>query len=80
VNGDGTVILDVGQKTVVNSQNAALATILILLGLIQVFFGFRLIRITLVITGFISWGKLHNLCGKGRGEGRRQEELEMGVN
>ncbi|KAI8357973.1 hypothetical protein B0O80DRAFT_424089 [Mortierella sp. GBAus27b] len=51
----GTVILDVGQKTVVSSQDAALATILILLGLMQVFFGFRLIRITLVITGFISW-------------------------
>ncbi|KAI1315100.1 hypothetical protein EDD11_001290 [Mortierella claussenii] len=51
---DGPLILDVGQKTVVSSQNAVLGTLLIVLGLIQVFFGFRLIRLTLVLTGFLS--------------------------
>jgi hypothetical protein len=54
---DGPVLLDVGQHTAVNSKNAVLGTFLILLGLMQVFFGFKLIRITLFVTGFISWGK-----------------------
>ncbi|CAO3574322.1 unnamed protein product [Mortierella alpina] len=52
---DGPLILDVGQRTVVSSQNAALGTILILIGVVQIFFGFKLIRLTLVLTGFISW-------------------------
>ncbi|KAF9950036.1 hypothetical protein BGZ72_008238 [Mortierella alpina] len=51
---DGPLILDVGQRTVVSSQNAALGTILILMGLMQIFFGFRFIRVTLVLTGFVS--------------------------
>ncbi|KAF9897411.1 hypothetical protein BX616_005651 [Lobosporangium transversale] len=56
INGfDGPVILDVGQKTRVTSENAILGIILIALGLVQVFFGFRLIRATLVVTGFVSW-------------------------
>lgn len=54
---DGPLILDVGQRTVVSSQNAVLGTLLILMGLVQVFFGFKLIRLTLVLTGFVSWGK-----------------------
>ncbi|KAF9938771.1 hypothetical protein BGZ67_010463 [Mortierella alpina] len=52
---DGPLILDVGQRTVVSSQNAVLGTLLILMGLVQVFFGFKLIRLTLVLTGFVSW-------------------------
>ncbi|KAF9954770.1 hypothetical protein BGZ70_010456 [Mortierella alpina] len=52
---DGPLILDVGQRTVVSSQNAVLGTILILIGLVQIFFGFKLIRLTLVLTGFVSW-------------------------
>jgi hypothetical protein len=59
----GPVTLDVGQHAEVSSRNAVLGTLLILLGLMQVFFGFRLIRITLFITGFSSWGKYD---GKGK--------------
>ncbi|KAG0206166.1 hypothetical protein BGX28_002345 [Mortierella sp. GBA30] len=54
---NGPLILDVGQRTVVSKQNAVLGTLLILMGLVQVFFGFKFIRVTLVLTGFISWGK-----------------------
>ncbi|KAK3807742.1 MAG: hypothetical protein J3Q66DRAFT_374480 [Benniella sp.] len=53
---DGPVLLDVGQHAAaINSKNAVLGTFLILLGLMQVFFGFKLIRITLFVTGFCSW-------------------------
>ncbi|KAF9357647.1 hypothetical protein BGX34_009276 [Mortierella sp. NVP85] len=53
---DGPVLLDVGQHAAaVNSKNVVLGTFLILLGLMQVFFGFKLIRITLFVTGFCSW-------------------------
>ncbi|KAK3807744.1 MAG: hypothetical protein J3Q66DRAFT_406264 [Benniella sp.] len=51
----GPVTLDVGQHAKVSSKNAVLGTLLILLGWTQVFFGFKLIRITLFITGFSSW-------------------------
>ncbi|KAG0096806.1 hypothetical protein BGZ93_003949 [Podila epicladia] len=56
ISGDyGPLILDVGQRAKVSRQNAGLGTILILIGLIQVFFGFKFIRLTLILTGFISW-------------------------
>ncbi|KAF9927676.1 hypothetical protein FBU30_002973 [Linnemannia zychae] len=51
----GSLILDVGQKTVISTSNWILGILLIIVGLVQVFYGFKFIRITLVITGFISW-------------------------
>ncbi|OAQ33066.1 hypothetical protein K457DRAFT_250046 [Linnemannia elongata AG-77] len=51
----GRLILDVGQKTVISTSNWVLGTILILVGLVQVFYGFKFIRLTLVLTGFLSW-------------------------
>ncbi|KAF9305188.1 hypothetical protein BGZ74_011116 [Mortierella antarctica] len=51
----GPLDLDVGQSVKISSQNAGLGTILILIGLVQVFFGFKFIRLTLILTGFISW-------------------------
>ncbi|KAF9547152.1 hypothetical protein EC957_008832 [Mortierella hygrophila] len=51
----GRLILDVGQKTVIGTSNWVLGTILIIVGLVQVFYGFKFIRLTLVLTGFISW-------------------------
>ncbi|KAG9064166.1 hypothetical protein KI688_003354 [Linnemannia hyalina] len=51
----GRLILDVGQKTVISTSNWVLGTILIIVGLVQVFYGFKFIRLTLVLTGFISW-------------------------
>lgn len=53
----GRLILDVGQKTVISTSNWVLGTILIIVGLVQVFYGFKFIRLTLVLTGFMSWGK-----------------------
>ncbi|KAF9376889.1 hypothetical protein CPB97_010534 [Podila verticillata] len=54
-NDYGPLILDVGQHVKVSRQNAGLGSTLILIGLIQVFFGFKFIRLTLFLTGFISW-------------------------
>ncbi|KAG0282611.1 hypothetical protein BGZ96_000308 [Linnemannia gamsii] len=51
----GKLILDVGQKTVISTSNWILGTLLIIIGLVQVFYGFKFIRMTLVLTGFISW-------------------------
>ncbi|KAF9151387.1 hypothetical protein BG015_006746 [Linnemannia schmuckeri] len=51
----GRLILDVGQKTVISTRNWVLGIILIIVGLVQVFYGFKFIRLTLVLTGFISW-------------------------
>ncbi|KAF9143026.1 hypothetical protein BGX30_001543 [Mortierella sp. GBA39] len=51
----GRLILDVGQRTVISTSNWVLGTILIIVGLVQVFYGFKFIRLTLVLTGFISW-------------------------
>ncbi|KAG0380669.1 hypothetical protein BGX24_006385 [Mortierella sp. AD032] len=51
----GKLILDVGQKTVLTTSNWILGTLLIITGLVQVFYGFKFIRLTLVLTGFISW-------------------------
>ncbi|KAF9310498.1 hypothetical protein BG003_008463 [Podila horticola] len=51
----GPLILDVGQHVKISRQNAGLGTTLILIGLVQVFFGFKFIRLTLFLTGFISW-------------------------
>lgn len=56
-NDYGPLILDVGQHVKISRQNAGLGSTLILIGLIQVFFGFKFIRLTLFLTGFISWGK-----------------------
>ncbi|KAF9438027.1 hypothetical protein BGZ76_010156 [Entomortierella beljakovae] len=54
-NYDQPLLLDVGQRTVIGSQNKALGTILILLGLYLVFFGYKLMRMTLILMGFITW-------------------------
>ncbi|KAF9327488.1 hypothetical protein BG006_009222 [Podila minutissima] len=51
----GEVILDVGQHARITTQNIALGTSLIIVGLVQVFFGFKFIRLTLFVTGFLSW-------------------------
>ncbi|KAF9099763.1 hypothetical protein BGX23_012157 [Mortierella sp. AD031] len=51
----GRLILDVGQKTVISTRNWILGTLLIIVGLVQVFYGFKFIRLTLVLTGFVSW-------------------------
>ncbi|KAF9121135.1 hypothetical protein BGW39_010825 [Mortierella sp. 14UC] len=54
----GKLLLDVGQKTVISTSNWILGTLLIVAGLVQVFYGFKLIRLTLVLTGFVSWAVL----------------------
>ncbi|KAG0084750.1 hypothetical protein BGZ93_003355 [Podila epicladia] len=51
----GEVILDVGQHSQITTQNIALGTSLIIVGLVQVFFGFKFIRLTLFVTGFLAW-------------------------
>ncbi|KAG0241907.1 hypothetical protein B0O80DRAFT_462276 [Mortierella sp. GBAus27b] len=51
---NGNVILDVGQKTEISKQNWALGVILILVGLVLVFYGFKFIRLTLLVAGFLS--------------------------
>lgn len=57
--GDGeNVILDVGQHVRVTSENWGLGIVLTVFGLVEVFYGFKLIRITLIFTGFLSWGKI----------------------
>lgn len=60
----GPLILDVGQHVKISRQNAGLGTTLILIGLVQVFFGFKFIRLTLFLTGFISWGKTKSKTGR----------------
>ncbi|KAK3830319.1 MAG: hypothetical protein J3R72DRAFT_455918 [Linnemannia gamsii] len=52
--GEG-VPLDVGQKVKLSKQNWGLGITLILFGLIEVFYGFKFIRLSLVVTGFLSW-------------------------
>ncbi|KAI8604062.1 hypothetical protein EDD21DRAFT_402356 [Dissophora ornata] len=42
-------------RAVVSSEDATLGTFMILFGLVLVFFGFKLIRVTLFLTGFLSW-------------------------
>ncbi|KAG0057337.1 hypothetical protein BGZ83_011580 [Gryganskiella cystojenkinii] len=54
INDDGPVILDVGQKVVVRTQNVVLGVLFIVLGLVQVFYGFKFIRLTLFLMGFVS--------------------------
>lgn len=51
----GEVDLDVGQHVRITTQNIALGTSLILIGLVQVFYGFKFIRLTLFVTGFLAW-------------------------
>lgn len=55
--GEG-VPLDVGQKVKLSKLNWGLGTTLILFGLIEVFYGFKFIRLSLVVTGFLSWGRV----------------------
>ncbi|KFH69706.1 hypothetical protein MVEG_04512 [Podila verticillata NRRL 6337] len=55
INPSGDVILDVGQHVRITTQNIALGTTLIIVGLVQVFYGFKFIRLTLFITGFLAW-------------------------
>ncbi|KAF9935335.1 hypothetical protein FBU30_003125 [Linnemannia zychae] len=52
--GDG-IILDVGQKVKLSKQNWGLGIVLILFGLIEVFYGFKFIRLSLIVTGFLLW-------------------------
>ncbi|KAF9366089.1 hypothetical protein BGX34_006277 [Mortierella sp. NVP85] len=47
--------LDVGQKNKVSKQNWALGVVLITVGLLEVFYGFKFIRLTLLVIGFLSW-------------------------
>ncbi|KAF9994533.1 hypothetical protein BGZ80_000555 [Entomortierella chlamydospora] len=54
-NYDEPLILDVGQRTVISSQDKALGTIMMFFGALLVFFGYRLIRVTLLIMGFLTW-------------------------
>ncbi|KAF9912348.1 hypothetical protein EC991_011040 [Linnemannia zychae] len=49
------VPLDVGQKVKLSKQNWGLGITLILFGLIEVFYGFKFIRLSLVVTGFLTW-------------------------
>ncbi|KAG9069831.1 hypothetical protein KI688_009156 [Linnemannia hyalina] len=51
----GNVPLDVGQRVRLSKLNWGLGITLILFGLIEVFYGFKLIRLSLVVTGFLSW-------------------------
>ncbi|KAF8974062.1 hypothetical protein BGZ46_009826 [Entomortierella lignicola] len=52
---DGSdVITSVGQHTLITTENWALGIVLILAGFIEVFFGFKFIRLTLLVTGFLS--------------------------
>ncbi|KAF9341644.1 hypothetical protein BGZ91_005324 [Linnemannia elongata] len=51
----GNVPLDVGQKVKLSKLNWGLGVTLILFGLIEVFYGFKFIRLSLVVTGFLSW-------------------------
>ncbi|KAF9138615.1 hypothetical protein BG015_002322 [Linnemannia schmuckeri] len=51
----GGVPLDVGQKVRLSKLNWGLGITLILFGLIEVFYGFKFIRLSLVVTGFLSW-------------------------
>ncbi|KAF9541356.1 hypothetical protein EC957_003134 [Mortierella hygrophila] len=51
----GNVPLDVGQRVKLSKLNWGLGITLILFGLIEVFYGFKLIRLSLVVTGFLSW-------------------------
>ncbi|KAF8929909.1 hypothetical protein BGZ58_008605 [Dissophora ornata] len=55
VSDGGGVDLNVGQHVEVSSQDWALGIVLIIFGLVEVFFGFKFIRLTLVVTGFLSW-------------------------
>ncbi|KAF9385271.1 hypothetical protein CPB97_004974 [Podila verticillata] len=55
IDPNGDVILDVGQHVRITSQNIALGTTLIIVGLVQVFYGFKFIRLTLFVTGFLAW-------------------------
>lgn len=55
IDPNGDVILDVGQHVRITTQNIALGTTLIIVGLIQVFYGFKFIRLTLFVTGFLAW-------------------------
>lgn len=54
---DNNLDLDVGQKSAVSKQNWALGVILIIVGLVQVFYGFKFIRLTLLVVGFLTWSK-----------------------
>ncbi|KAF9112988.1 hypothetical protein BGX27_002424 [Mortierella sp. AM989] len=49
------VPMDVGQRTEISNQNLALGTVFIVFGLIEVFWGFKFIRLTLIVIGFLSW-------------------------
>lgn len=54
---DNGLDLDVGQKSRISKQNWALGVVLIIIGLVEVFYGFKFIRLTLLVAGFLSWGK-----------------------
>ncbi|GJJ77162.1 hypothetical protein EMPS_09521 [Entomortierella parvispora] len=55
IGGDQDVNLNVGQHVRVTSENWGLGVVLIVFGLMEVFYGFKLIRITLIVAGFLSW-------------------------
>ncbi|KAG0241524.1 hypothetical protein BGW41_005833 [Actinomortierella wolfii] len=46
---------DVGQKTRTTSGHIVLGILLMLAGLLQVFYGFKFIRLTLLVGGFVTW-------------------------
>ncbi|KAF9159241.1 hypothetical protein DFQ26_006768, partial [Actinomortierella ambigua] len=48
------IITDVGQKTVISSKHVVLGILMMLAGLLQVFYGFKFIRLTLLVGGFIT--------------------------
>ncbi|KAI1315198.1 hypothetical protein EDD11_001135 [Mortierella claussenii] len=52
---DGSIVLNVGQHTRISKQNWTLGVVFILLGLVEVFYGFKFIRLTLFVTGFLAW-------------------------
>ncbi|KAG0254849.1 hypothetical protein BG011_005496 [Mortierella polycephala] len=55
IGDNNSVIQDVGQHVKLSTQNWALGVALILFGLLEVLFGFKFIRLTLFVTGFMSW-------------------------
>ncbi|KAF9915327.1 hypothetical protein BX616_006393 [Lobosporangium transversale] len=52
---DGIIDLDIGQLNRISKQNWALGVTFILIGLFEVFYGFKFIRLTLFVTGFLAW-------------------------
>ncbi|KAF9970169.1 hypothetical protein BGZ73_007209 [Actinomortierella ambigua] len=53
-NINSSIVTDVGQKTMVSTKHVVLGILLMLAGLIQVFYGFKFIRLTLLVGGFMT--------------------------